>query len=361
MTLAAPSQQLSPALAAAALRGVREARPGEGNSLLDSVSRVSSDRKGLRLLNGRWGRARRPGAGRPSRAGALAWLALALSGCAPEGNAAQADAPTAETGGLSVASELPDHAFVRLGTLPPSPETAPVADHCSQYAAAPESPAAQVVAKAGWIVTSEAPLAGFTVVSFASGFDPGTSARCFARNANIAVFKGEALVALAYRKPPPDGEPEQEGYRAPLGPVVALEDASGLLVFTDPPGAPIGELKGDAKALRLTARSPRHAFCGGKAVVPDIYDMGIDRARKLLLAQGWTPELPAEAPNQYDLAHDMALRGLIEAETCSGTGVGYCAWHYRGKAGRLGVTTVGGTSDPADNIVVGYGVLCEGG
>lgn len=280
---------------------------------------------------------------------------LALAACAPEGENARAATPSAEVIAFAVASELPDYAFVRLAILPRSPETAPVDEFCDQYAATPESSAAQIVAKAGWTVTSEAPYAGFTVVSFASGFDPGTSAICFARNANIAVFDGEALVALAYSK-----KPNREDEPSPLGPVTPLEDGSGLLVFTDPPGAPIGELKGDAKALRLKVRSIQHAFCEGKAIVPDIYDMSIDRARKLLHAQGWMSEPPAEAPNRYDLAHDMAVRGLIEAETCSGTGVGYCAWNYRGKAARLGVTTVGGEADPARNIVVGYGVVCEG-
>lgn len=285
----------------------------------------------------------------------LACLALALAACVPEGEDARAAAASAEASDLAVASELPDYAFVRLAALPRSPETAPADEYCNGYAATPESPAALIVAKAGWIVTSEAPFAGFTVVSFTSGFDPGTSAMCFARNANIAVFEGEALVALAYSK-----QPDREDDRSPLSKVTPLEDGSGLQVLTDPPGAPLGELKGHAKALRLTARGSEHAFCDGKTIVPDIYDKGIDRARKLLLARGWTPEPPADPPREYDLAHRMAARGLTEAETCSGTGVGYCGWSYRGKAARLGVTTVGGDADPAGNIVVGYGVTCEG-
>lgn len=283
--------------------------------------------------------------------------ALALPACAPEERAARNDAPSTAASGLAVTSELPAFAFVRLSKLPPSPETAPLDESCTQYAAEPESPAAQMVERAGWIVTSEAPLAEFTVVSFASGFDPGTSAMCFARNANIAVFDGAALLALAYSKRP-ERENERSPLGAPLGRVLALEDASGLQVFTDPPGAPIGELQGNAKALRLTTRASEHTFCERKAIVPDIYDKGIDRARKLLLAHGWTPQPPADPPGEYDLAQDMAARGLTEAETCSGTGVGYCAWNYRSKAARLGVTTVGGDADPAGNIVVGYGVTC---
>jgi hypothetical protein len=147
----------------------------------------------------------------------------------------------------------------------------------------------------------------------------------------------------------------------PLGVVEPLEDGTGLLVWTDPPGVPVGELRLQGGSLRLTSRARDHAYCQGQAKVPDIYGKGIDVARRMLFAQGWKPERPAEKPGDFDMAHEMAEKGLVEAEACAGTGVGYCSWNYRGKADELRVITVGGGEQPADNTVSGYSVGCDAG
>jgi hypothetical protein len=68
---------------------------------------------------------------------------------------------------------------------------------------------------------------------------------------------------------------------------------------------------------------------------------------------------PKEKPGEYDAAAGLAKRGVVEADSCSGTGVGYCGFNYRGPAGVLHVTTVGGDPDPGEDAVVGYGVECS--
>jgi len=266
--------------------------------------------------------------------------------------------PATDASGLRVTSELPEYQFVKLRTLPRSPESARPDEYCSGYRAKRLSSVAYGVEKLGWIVTSEAPLGRFKVITFTSGFDPGTSALCFTHNANIAVFERDAVVALAYAKRPYRG-PNSNSKPSPLGVVEPLADKSGLLVWTDPPGSPVGELHADGESIRLVARAHEHTYCNGRTKVPDLYERGIDAARRVLLSQGWVPERPADPPGEGDMARDMAAKGLIEAETCSGTGVGYCAWNYRSEEALLHVATVGGEPEPADNTVVSYNVECR--
>jgi len=254
---------------------------------------------------------------------------------------------------LQVASDLGDYAFVPLRRLPRSPEKGVLDEYCSGYRPTKLSPLARSVESAGWIVMSEAPLGRFHVVTFASGFDPGTSALCFARNANLAVFDGPALVALAYAKRPYRGPDDSEN-PIPLGRVESLEDGTGLLVWTDPPGVPVGELHVSGERLRLTARSPVHAYCRGEASAPDIYGRPITFARRILLARGWQPHRPAEVPDDLDRLLGDTDADTVELEACSGTGDGYCNWSYRTKAAQLHVITVG-----EDHTVSSYGVECD--
>ena len=287
----------------------------------------------------------------------LACVSLGLIGLAVPLRGTGAGEAAARTSGLRVASDLEEYQLIPMHSLPRSPEKSALDAYCSGYRAAKQSPLARSIEKLGWIVTSEAPLGRFRAVSFASGFNPGTSALCFARNANIAVFEGNALVALAYPKRPYQG-PDSNSNPIPLGIVEPLEDGPGLLIWTDPPGVPVGELRVEGESLRLTARAKEHAYCQGRARVPDIYEKGIDTARRMLFARGWKPQRPAEKPGDGDMAREMAKQGLIEAEACSGTGVGFCNWAYRGKAGLLHVTTVGGAPEPANDTVSSYDVEC---
>lgn len=257
-------------------------------------------------------------------------------------------ATSAAAASLQARSDIKGVSLVALATLPHSPEKAPIDEYCEGYRAKKLTAAGRQVAGLGWIVTSEASLGRYRVVTFASGFTPGTSALCFARNPNIAVFDGVRPVALAY------GSRRAEGA---LGVVEPLESGA-LLIWGDPPGAPVGELRQEAGGLRLTAIAPQRAFCRGRAVVPNVYGKPLDAARRILIAHGWRPLRPSEKPGEFDTAADLARRGVVEAQTCSGTGVGYCEFKYRAPAGVLGLTTVGGEPKPADNTVVSYDVDC---
>ena len=240
-------------------------------------------------------------------------------------------------------SDISGVSLVALGALPHSPENGSRPEYCAGYRAQKLTAVGTMVAKLGWIVTSEAPLGRYEVVTFASGFTPGTSGMCFARNANIAVFDGASLVALAY---------SSHSAAFPLGVVEPLESGA-LLVWTDPPGFPVGELHDGNNGLRLTATAPERTFCNRRAVVPNVYGRPLGAARKILIAHGWRPWRSRE--RLYDRAAQLAKQGIIEAESCSGTGVGYCSFNYGGPAGVLRVITNGEWRPD----VVSYSVACR--
>ena len=250
---------------------------------------------------------------------------------------------------LQTRSDIKGASLVSLGALPRSPENGSLDESCEDYRAKKLTAVGRQVAKLGWIVTSEGSLGRYHVVTFASGFTPGTSAMCFARNANIGIFDGSRLVALAYSSHMPGG---------PLGTVQPLESGA-LLLWSDPPGSPVGELHQEANGLRLTAIAPERTFCHRRAVVPNVYGKPLDAARTILIAHGWRPLRPSESPGKWDLATELARRGIVEAQACSGTGVGYCNFSYENPVGVLDMTTVGGEEKPADNIVVSYSVSCS--
>jgi hypothetical protein len=243
-------------------------------------------------------------------------------------------------------SDIKGVSLVSLRAIPRSPENGSLDEYCEGYRARKLTAVGRQVAKLGWIVTSEAPLGRYQVVTFVSGFTPSTSAMCLARNANIGIFDGASLVALAYTPRSTD---------TPLGKVESLEGGA-LLIWSDPPGWPVGELHEQNNSLRLTPIAPERTFCRGRAVVPNVYGKQIEAARKILIAHGWRPRRPAQRPPfEVDfIVAQLAKSGVIEAEDCSGTGVGYCGFAYDGPAGVLGVTTAGD-----DHSVVSYGVACS--
>lgn len=259
--------------------------------------------------------------------------------------AALADSPT-------TASDIAGAVLTPLTVLPLSPEDGSPDDFCSGYRINPGSKAGKLVAARGWIVTSEASLGQYKVVSFSSGFKPGTSGICFARNSNLAIFDGMNLVALAYTA---------RFAKWTLGKVEPLESGALLIWGGDGPGEPVGELRQENGDFRLTKVADERTFCHGEALVPNVYGKSIKEARTILIGHGWKPKKHAADATDDDYgAVRLVKHGIVEADSCSGTGVGYCEFDYVSRAGTLGVTTVGGDWDNASNdIVVDYGVACR--
>ncbi|MEK6349141.1 MAG: hypothetical protein V4764_16780 [Burkholderia sp.] len=252
---------------------------------------------------------------------------------------------------LQVHSEVAGASLVALPVLPRSPATAPVPEFCAHYRldAAALSPAGRAVEALGWFAMSDAPLGRYRVVSFASGFEPGTSAICTPRHTNLGVFDGTKLVALAYLA---------RSAQWQFGTLDPLETGGLLIGEGERVGGPVAELHQQDEGLALTEVAASRTFCGGRAIVPNVFGKSIAAARKILIAAGWRPMRPAEKPGPDDAAADLAKHGVIEAETCSGTGVGYCAYTYLNAHAALSVVTVGGDPDPRHDDVVSARAEC---
>lgn len=275
-------------------------------------------------------------------------LAAIMLACA---SILSAMAPAAMAQTPSTASEVTGASLVPLAALPPSPEHGAPAEFCAHYREPADalSAAGREVEKLGWFVMSEAPLGRYRAVSFASGFEPGTSAICTPRNANIGIFDGTRLIALAYTARKADWQ---------LGRLEPLETGGLLVGEGQGVGGPVAELHQQDEGLRLTAVAASRSFCQGRASVPNVFGKSIAEARKILIAQGWKPVRAKRGDPLHDVAADLARHGVIEVNDCSGTGVGYCSYTYRNAVGVLSVVTVGGDPDPRNDNVVGATARC---
>ncbi|ONG45850.1 hypothetical protein BKE38_25975 [Pseudoroseomonas deserti] len=259
----------------------------------------------------------------------------------------------AQAPGLRVQSQVEGLAFSPLSSLPRAPAGAD--GRLCGFSKPGETPAGRLVSRAGWAVTGEERLGRLQAVSFAGEFESGTSGSCAIRQGNVALFEGEQLLAIAYARP---------GARRSIGGVLPLEIAgqpAGLRLWDgDFLSQPLADLRaqpdGTLALLPLAAEETR---CQGRAVLPNLYGRPITEARRLLQQRGWTP-IPGDRANDGVGGREAALvkAGVVEVDSCSGTGFGYCRFGYRGAAGLLDVTTVGDNTVPT---VSDYGVRCGGG
>lgn len=256
---------------------------------------------------------------------------------------------------LRVESYVPGIAFSALQALPQAP-AARRAD-CVRLLSRTSSPAAAQVAAAGWGITGEATLGRFQTVAFVGGVQEGTSGSCLLTQGNLAVFDGTRLLAIAYATP---------ATRMTIGGIEQLAPDAIRLWDGGYLSQPIADIRPSLGSppgggtLAVLPLGPEQRFCSGRAVVPNIYGMPIDVARRLLEIKQWSPvqgERDAGGTAVDGRESDLAKRGVVEVETCSGTGFGYCSFRYRSSAGRLSVTTVGDAEFP---LVSAYDLRCGG-
>jgi hypothetical protein len=276
--------------------------------------------------------------GRENLKRAIILAAAALSAC-QQHKSNQARGPTATVQDeLKVASKVADLRIVRIGRLPANPNPAPVDDYCSSVGYgihSPKSPGGQLAASRGWIVTAETKLGKYDAVTFVGGLDAGTSAVCYPKNGNLAVFDGSHLQAIAYSMRPS---------KYIVGTAWEMDERR-IRLADGTPDAPFADVVlRDGILVEPTA--PEDPVCGGSAVIPNIYNQGILQARKKLLAYGWRPKRPAE-PLNGGMDEALKAQGVIEVEACAGTGWGPCRFNYvHSKGATLAVVSRGEDSNP---------------
>lgn len=253
---------------------------------------------------------------------------------------------------LQARSEVKDLAIALATAIPKAPASASDRERCAHMTVDPASSAGRRVAGQGWAVTGEAPLPnGNQAVSFVGKFEGGTSGSCLLSEGNVAIFHDENLLAIAYAP---------RGSNKSIGKVVPLEDGQARIWGGDYLSQPIADLRVEngGYLLALAPLAAEERRCGGRAILPNIYGMRIDTARKVLESKGWTPVRSdiGDDRNQFGREIDLVKRGILEVESCSGTGFGFCSFTYRGSAGTLAVTTVGDDEFPS---VSGLSTQCR--
>lgn len=247
-----------------------------------------------------------------------------------------------------VASSVGAVAITPLSTLPKAPPDAGDRALCSQFAVTPRSAAGRQVAAAGWTVTGEARLGRFQAVSFAGRFTQGTSGSCAIAAGNVGMFEGEALRAIAYAR--------KDGSRS-IGSVVPFGSDALRLWDGDLLPQPLADLRLEGEGgLNIVPLAPLEAFCEGRSVVPNVYAQPITRAREALRQLGWKPVKGPLPDHPASREAELARRGAVEVEACSGTGFGFCSYGYERPEATLSLVTVGDADDPA---VSRYDVRCR--
>ena len=244
-----------------------------------------------------------------------------------------------------VVSELKDIRMKPLANLPMAGDAIDRGD-CSQLVIQPKSAAARLVAAQGWAVMSDMPLGPYRAISFAGQMEAATSGTCSITQGNVAVFENGRLIALAYGKSAED---------TAIGRLAPLESGAVRIWDGDIAPSPAGDLHVDRDGtLRLSRVADEDAVCKGRAKVPNVYNMPIDKARKALIANGWNPVRGGASGEPRQSA--LVRRGIVETESCAGTGLAFCDFGYTGPAGKLTLTTVGEGALPS---VTDYDVKCR--
>lgn len=165
---------------------------------------------------------------------------------------------------------------------------------------------------------ADLPLGSYRAVGFAGQLEAGTSGTCNITQGNVGVFDGDKLVALAYGKSAED---------TAIGNLTPLEGGAVRVWDGDIVGSPVGDLRVEADGtVRLGRLADEESVCKGKAVVPNVYGMPIDKARKALADKGWKPV--RVKPDGESRQSGLIKRGIVEVESCAGTGLAYCSFSY---------------------------------
>jgi hypothetical protein len=250
--------------------------------------------------------------------------------------------------GQEAMSELPEIMAAAVSKLPEGPRPAREDDNCSTSLIDPETDAGRLVQKRGWGVMSEVAIGEYQLVSFAGNFEPGTSGSCAIQQGNIGVFAGRQLKAILYTSNKTDEL---------IGALVPLENGNVRLWSSGYLESPVADILVGSIGLVVRPVAEEDTFCGGKLIVPNIYDEDITEARKLLIAAGWQPE---EQPRmEWGQQPDLQDLGIVEAVDCSGTGFGFCEYSYGRNGASLSVTTAGELWEDNVPSVAKYAVTCE--
>lgn len=253
-----------------------------------------------------------------------------------------------EVHGLSTVEGLN---ITMFNKLPAAPKAQGDREFCDHLLIEPTTTGGKAAVGQGWGVTGELEIGQLTLVSFVGDFESGTSGSCTLLDGNVGFFHGSELVALTF------ANSESEAW---IGSIQAFGDAGARIWDGDIVPAPFADITiDDTGLISIVQVVSEERFCGGQAIVPDIYSKPISEARALLTENGWIPTASQAPEGAGSYRAELVKAGLKEVTDCSGTGFGYCGFEYQSAYGTLSVTTVGDPELPTTPSVSRYDVSCQ--
>ncbi len=275
------------------------------------------------------------------QSGAAASQAMPADDSAQATPLAASSSPSADASDASAQQRfLSEVAGLVITPVAAIPAAAPSPDNAPCGGLAPSSAEARAMAAQGWIITSDHKAGPYRLIAAVGREQAGTSGTCLRGDGRIALFQNGQIRALVQEQSPAGDQPTRIASLDPL-------DQGGFRLFDgDYLGQAVAGLQiGSDGSVRIIPQAKVDTACGGRARVPNLYNLPINRAHDVLARHGWVP------------AGGQGQNGVPAPEDCAGTGLGFCNYAYQGAQGRLTVTTAGEADYPP---VVGYGVECTG-
>lgn len=252
-----------------------------------------------------------------------------------------------QTGSYRMRSLVPDAAIVPIHGLPGISHEKSKNDFCSRYNDPPGAEA-RSARRLGWRTDYDGSFGQITFVNMFRHYEY-VGALCYQDGARLVLFDRGAPIAVIISGARAEGA---------IGWIEKME--SGALRLENSLGdAPFGDLFLTGRDIEIRPLPAADTVCNGRHMVPNVFGMPIEKARRILGKAGWAPvtapppivvhDSDSSTEVQDDLGQiDLYRRGIKEVTECNP--MGFCTFSYRSNGARLDLSTHGNVNN--------YGIDC---
>ena len=245
---------------------------------------------------------------------------------------------------VNIDPDLEKFKFGAVGSIPSAPHPIPEDNirSCNWYILDKEElkiPRSNDIRKKGWAILSEAQLGQYELIAFAGKFEVETSATCYVKESNIAIFKNGSLFGVIYLQTKEDTQ---------IGHFEKMDDGFLRLYSGDPLQVPVADLNIHTNGLKLDPISKKPLrYCGKKTVIPNTLGMTIQDARDKLWISGFDRIEHEQEPESYT---SKTYPGINELAGCS-NGIPWCYFEYEDKYSKVTLRTLGSAEVLRSDVV----------
>ena len=246
---------------------------------------------------------------------------------------------------VTIDPDLKKFKFGTLDSIPNAPE--PILEKdirggCNWYILDKEEQKISLsndIRKKGWAILSEAQLGLYDLIAFAGKFEVETSATCYVKESNIAIFNNGSLFGVIYLQTQEDTK---------IGHFEKMDDGFLRLYSGDPLQVPVVDLNIHTNGLKLDPISKKPLrYCGKKTVIPNTLGMTIQDARDKLWISGFNRIEHQQEPESYT---SKTYPGINELAGCS-NGIPWCYFEYEDKYSKVTLRTLGSAEVVRSDVV----------